>query len=94
MVQPVWIDYGPEAAAIAWVGDEHGLDNFMKILARRRPIPVTLHFLPVLTEAETASHRSGLNGVPTFIINGQPAFSGAQRAELILQHLMKAVSVS
>ena len=47
-----------------------------------------------VSEAETASHRSGLNGVPTFIINGQPAFSGAQRAELILQHLMKAVSVS
>jgi 1-acyl-sn-glycerol-3-phosphate acyltransferase len=32
VVQPVWIDYGPEAAAIAWVGDEHGVDNFLKIL--------------------------------------------------------------
>jgi 1-acyl-sn-glycerol-3-phosphate acyltransferase len=58
VVQPVWIDYGPEAAAIAWVGDEHGVDNFLKILARRRPIPVTLHFLPVLTEAETASRKT------------------------------------
>ncbi len=47
-----------------------------------------------MSEAETAAHRSGLNGVPTFVINGQPAFSGAQRAELMLEHLMKAVSAS
>jgi predicted DsbA family dithiol-disulfide isomerase len=44
-----------------------------------------------VSEAETASHRSGLNGVPTFILNGRPAFSGAQRADLILDHMMKAV---
>lgn len=43
--QPVWIDYGPEASRIAWVGDEHGLDNFLRILARGRPLTVTVHFL-------------------------------------------------
>lgn len=44
-----------------------------------------------VSEAETTAYRSGLNGVPTFIFNGRPVFSGAQRAELILDHMMKAV---
>ncbi len=48
-VQPVLLDYGPEAADIAWVGDEHGLDNFLRILARRRPVSVTVAFLPPLS---------------------------------------------
>jgi hypothetical protein len=48
-VQPVLLDYGPEAASIAWVGEEHGLDNFMRILARRRPVELTVHFLTPLS---------------------------------------------
>lgn len=47
-VQPVAFDYGPEAPTIAWVGEERGIDNFRKILARPRPIPVRLRFLPAL----------------------------------------------
>lgn len=47
-----------------------------------------------VSEAEIVSQRSGLNGVPTFIINGQPTFSGALRAELMLAHLMKAAGLS
>jgi len=57
-VQPVLLDYGPEAAAVAWVGDEHGLDNFLRILARRRPVDLTLHFLPVLTGSELTSRKT------------------------------------
>jgi predicted DsbA family dithiol-disulfide isomerase len=45
-----------------------------------------------VAEAEAASKRSGMNGVPTFVINGRPAFSGAQRAELMLAHLLDAVA--
>lgn len=56
-IQPVWVDYGPDSAQIAWVGEEHGLDNFLKILARRHPVPVTLHFLPPLTKAEVANRK-------------------------------------
>ena len=48
-VQPVLLDYGPDAASIAWVGEEHGLDNFKKVLARRRPVQIDVHFLPPLT---------------------------------------------
>ncbi|MBL0897576.1 MAG: DsbA family oxidoreductase [Reyranella sp.] len=44
--------------------------------------------------AETGAQRSGMGGVPTFVINGRTAFSGAQRAELMLAHLMKAVGPS
>ena len=47
-VQPVLLDYGAEAADIAWVGEEHGLDNFKRILARARPLRLTVRFLPPL----------------------------------------------
>lgn len=57
-VQPVLLDFGPEAADIAWVGEEHGLDNFLRLLARRRPITLTVHFLPVLHGAELANRKT------------------------------------
>ena len=57
-VQPVLLDYGPEAAAVAWVGDEHGLDNFLRILARGRPVDLTLNFLPVLSGEQLASRKT------------------------------------
>ncbi len=57
-VQPVLLDYGADAAEIAWVGVEHGLHNFLRILARARPLPVTLHFLPVLEGAALASRKT------------------------------------
>lgn len=49
VVQPLWLDYGAESADIAWVGEEPGLDNFLRILARWRPITMTAHFLAPLT---------------------------------------------
>jgi len=57
-VQPVLLDFGPEAADIAWIGDEHGVDNFLRLLARSRPVQVTVHFLPVLSGAQTASRKT------------------------------------
>jgi lyso-ornithine lipid O-acyltransferase len=71
-VQPVLLDYGREAADIAWIGVEHGLDNFVRLLARRRPITLTVHFLPVLqgpalTNRKTiaATTREAMLGVLT-----------------------------
>jgi lyso-ornithine lipid O-acyltransferase len=55
-LQPVLLDYGPEAADIAWVGEEHGLHNFLRILARSRPVRIDVHFLPVL-EGEALTNR-------------------------------------
>lgn len=57
-VQPVLLDYGAEAAAIAWVGEEHGLDNFLRILARRRPLQLTLTFLPPLSGAQLENRKT------------------------------------
>jgi predicted DsbA family dithiol-disulfide isomerase len=47
-----------------------------------------------VADAEMAAQRSGLNGVPTFIIDGRPAFSGAQRADLMLKHMLDALGSS
>jgi 1-acyl-sn-glycerol-3-phosphate acyltransferase len=44
-VQPVALDYGAAAHDLAWVGDESGLDNVRKVLARRGTAEVILHFL-------------------------------------------------
>jgi 1-acyl-sn-glycerol-3-phosphate acyltransferase len=58
VVQPLWLDYGAETQEIAWVGDEHGLANFRRILARRRPIRLTLHFLPPLAGEALANRKT------------------------------------
>lgn len=56
-VQPVLLAYD-DAAEIAWVGDEHGVANFCKILARVRPVRLTLEFLPPLTGAARADRKT------------------------------------
>jgi lyso-ornithine lipid O-acyltransferase len=57
-VQPVLLDYGPEAAELAWVGEEHGVHNFLRILARGRPVRIDVHFLPVLSGAALANRKA------------------------------------
>ena len=36
-VQPVWLDYGCDADDVAWLGEEPGLDNALRILASSAP---------------------------------------------------------
>lgn len=69
-VQPVLLDYGPEAAQIAWVGDEHGFDNFLRILARRRPVAVTVRFLPPLAGAELTNRKTMAQAAREAILHG------------------------
>ena len=57
-VQPVLLDYGPEARDIAWVGQEPGVDNFLRILARPRPVLLTVRFLPPLEGEALASRKT------------------------------------
>lgn len=47
-ILPVWIDYGDAAGEIAWVGEEHGLTNFRRILSRSASLPIVVHFLSPL----------------------------------------------
>ena len=61
VVQPLWLDYGPDTTDIAWVGEEPGLDNFMRVLARARPLRLTLHFLAPL-EGEALANRKAIAG--------------------------------
>ena len=58
VVQPVWLDYGPGVARIAWTGEEPGLDNFLRILARAHPIEARVHFLPTLSGDALASRKT------------------------------------
>ncbi|SOB80614.1 lyso-ornithine lipid acyltransferase [Sphingomonas guangdongensis] len=44
-VQPVYVDYGAAARDLAWVGDEPGQDNALRVLARPGSFTVRLHFL-------------------------------------------------
>jgi 1-acyl-sn-glycerol-3-phosphate acyltransferase len=59
VVQPLWLDYGPDVAEIAWLGEEPGFDNFKRILARDRPVRLTLHFLAPL-EGEALANRKAI----------------------------------
>jgi len=56
-VQPIWLDYGAESRDIAWVGAEPGLDNAFRILARLRPVELTVHFLPPLAPEDRADRK-------------------------------------
>lgn len=57
-VQPVLLDYGPDAASIAWVGEEPGMANFLRILASSRPVCLTVHFLPPLKGEALANRKT------------------------------------
>ncbi|HEX2813814.1 MAG TPA: lysophospholipid acyltransferase family protein [Sphingopyxis sp.] len=45
LVQPVMLDYGPIAEWIGWIGDEAGIDNARRILARPGTFRLDIHFL-------------------------------------------------
>ncbi len=45
LVQPVLLDYGQVAEWIGWVGEEGGVNNFKRVLARGGTFPLMLHFL-------------------------------------------------
>lgn len=45
LVQPVVVDYGPQAEWIGWVGEEGGLDNAKRVLASPGSFRLHLHFL-------------------------------------------------
>jgi lyso-ornithine lipid O-acyltransferase len=56
-VHPVWLDYGPRAPEIAWVGEEPGQESYLKIAARWRPVRLTVHLLPPLAAGQLADRK-------------------------------------
>ncbi|MCW1382624.1 1-acyl-sn-glycerol-3-phosphate acyltransferase [Novosphingobium sp. KCTC 2891] len=45
LVQPVVLHYGPVAEWIGWIGDESGLANALRVLARKGSFRLDVHFL-------------------------------------------------
>lgn len=78
-VQPVWLDFGAEAAQVAWVGAEHGLDNFRRILARRWPVRLDVHFLPPLSGEELASRKTIAAAAQAAIVAAMDAAAGGRQ---------------
>lgn len=58
VIQPVRLDFGDEVPGIAWIGEESGLANFRRVVARARPITVTVQFLPPLAGAALANRKT------------------------------------
>jgi 1-acyl-sn-glycerol-3-phosphate acyltransferase len=58
MVQPVFLDYGDVAEWIGWIGDEGGLNNFMRVLARRGSFELRMHFLPPFSPADHPGRKA------------------------------------
>jgi len=45
LVQPVILDYGPLAEWIGWIGEESGLNNAKRVMARKGSFPLNVYFL-------------------------------------------------
>ena len=57
-IQPVFMDYGVESNDIAWLDPESGLDNFKRLLARAKPIYLTIHYLDPLPASVTHDRKA------------------------------------
>ena len=57
VIQPVLLHYA-DAPSIAWVGEEHGVANFLRVLGRWRPVRLTVHFLPPLGGSDLDSRKT------------------------------------
>lgn len=56
-IQPVALDY-EDAPEIAWINGEPGMANVKRILARTRPIRLTIHFLEPLAGAALTDRKA------------------------------------
>jgi lyso-ornithine lipid O-acyltransferase len=74
-VQPVYLDYGPDATDIAWLPGEGGLDNFRRILSRLKPIHLTIHYLEPLDDAVEADRKQLADAARATILDAMTRFS-------------------
>lgn len=71
VVQPVLLAYH-DAPHVSWVGEEPGLDNVKRILARFRPIKLDIHFLEPLAGEDLQDRK-------TIAIASQKAVASAMK---------------
>ena len=82
-VQPVFLDYGDQASAIAWLDPESGLDNFKRLLARKHPIALTIHYLDPLPD-QAENDRKAINEAARAAI--ADAFAASARPSAAARH--------
>lgn len=70
MVQPAVLDYGENSEEISWIGEESGLHNAMRIMARRGTFRLRITYLEPFSPEE---HR------------GRKAIAAKARAEIVEQ---------
>ena len=58
MVQPVVLDYGENAEDIAWIGEESGLHNAMRVMARKGSFRLSLHYLEPFSPADYRGRKA------------------------------------
>lgn len=58
LVQPVLLDYGAIGEEIAWIGEESGKDNALRVLARSGSFPITVHFLAPFSPADFPGRKA------------------------------------
>jgi 1-acyl-sn-glycerol-3-phosphate acyltransferase len=58
MVQPVLLDYGVASEEIGWIGEESGLTNAMRMLARKGSFPLRIHFLEPFLPADFPGRKA------------------------------------
>ncbi len=58
MVQPVVLDYGENSEEIAWVGEESGLHNAMRVMARRGTFRLTITYLEPFSPEEHRGRKA------------------------------------
>ncbi|TGX54926.1 1-acyl-sn-glycerol-3-phosphate acyltransferase [Sphingomonas gei] len=58
MVQPVLLDYGQAGEEIAWIGQERGVDNARRILARKGSFELRVHFLEPFLPADFPGRKA------------------------------------
>lgn len=58
LVQPVMLDYGATGEEIGWIGNEGGLNNARRVLARKGSFPVRIHFLDPFSPEEFRGRKA------------------------------------
>ncbi|MDP5277850.1 lysophospholipid acyltransferase family protein [Sphingomonas sp. DG1-23] len=58
MVQPVLLDYGANSEEIGWIGQERGLNNAKRILARKGGFALEIHFLEPFFPADFPGRKA------------------------------------
>ena len=71
MVQPVVIDYGDVAEEIGWIGDESGLHNALRILARGGSFPVRLFYMEPFDPDELEGGRKAISAKAREVIEAK-----------------------